>query len=160
MQRRSVEFTRRERGRLHSQFPYRQHPGKRRNGLQRKTKQRDNASLLPCLSGKLLVIKDFGSILSLRDDTCREIYGQLREVYDGAYCKEWGNGQKLYWKGKVGIVAAVTPRIDQQHSLHSSLGKDSCITAFSPMSAMREQRRLSPMPSRRPRRGKPSAMLC
>ena len=50
----------------------------------------DDPSLLPKLDGKVLVIKDFTTVLSGRRDVRTEICGQLRDIYDGFCEKSFG----------------------------------------------------------------------
>jgi hypothetical protein len=91
--------------------------------VKRKRGVKENCSLLPQLTGKLVVIKDFGSVLTINRDARSEIYAQLREIYDGKFEKAFGTGEVVRWEGKVGIIAAVTPAIDRQSSLGSILGE-------------------------------------
>lgn len=81
-----------------------------------------NASLLPKLSNKTLVVKEFGSILTMRSEDQQQVLSQLREVFDGAYSKAFGNGEEFFWKGKVGFVAASTPAYDSHHGVIGLLG--------------------------------------
>ncbi len=80
-------------------------------------------SLLPKITGKTLVMKDFTTVLTLHRDARAEILAQLREIYDGAYRKEWGNGKTLDWRGKVGLLAGVTGVIDRESALTAVLGE-------------------------------------
>jgi hypothetical protein len=82
-----------------------------------------SCSLLFQLNNKLIVIKDFTTILSLHANDRTEIYSQLREIYDGSYKKAFGTGNVVSWEGKVGILAAVTPAIDRQISVNALLGE-------------------------------------
>ena len=50
-------------------------------------KNMEDPSLLLKLDDKLLVVKDFTSILSMRSESQQEIIAQLREIYDGKYSK-------------------------------------------------------------------------
>lgn len=81
-----------------------------------------DVSLLPKLNGKTLIIKEFGTVLSLRPDQRAEILSQLREVYDGMYTKEFGTGKSIKWKGHIGVMAACTPVYDKHYGVISSLG--------------------------------------
>ena len=56
-------------------------------------------SLLPKLDGKTVTMKDFGTVLSMHRDKRGEIFAQLREVYDGSFTKQWGNGKAFRWDG-------------------------------------------------------------
>ena len=80
-------------------------------------------SLLPRLDGKVLVIKDFTVILSMHPTGRDEIFGQLREAYDGTYTKQFGNGLVRKYESSFGLIAGVTPRIDEYTSLHAGLGE-------------------------------------
>ncbi|MCH6574633.1 MAG: DUF2877 domain-containing protein [Bacteroidetes bacterium] len=80
-------------------------------------------SLIPKLNGKVLVIKDFTTILGMHQGSKEEIFSQLRDVYDGSFDKQYGNGIRMIYKSKFGILAGVTPAIDGQASLHASMGE-------------------------------------
>jgi len=80
-------------------------------------------SLLPKITGKTVVMKDFGTVLTMYREKKGEILAQLREIYDGSFTKEWGNGKSLVWNGKVGLLAGVTPIIDREYALGQILGE-------------------------------------
>jgi len=80
-------------------------------------------SLLPKLSGKILALKDFTSVLTMRRDDRAEILGQLREIYDGSYRKDFGTGQSFSWSGKVGLIAGVTEAIEKYQTATQILGE-------------------------------------
>jgi hypothetical protein len=73
----------------------------------------------------IVVLKDFGSILTLRPDTKAEVIAALREVYDGKWTRVLGTegGQKLFWAGKVGMVFAATQTYDDHYSVNAGLGE-------------------------------------
>jgi len=71
---------------------------------------------------KLIALKDFGSILSLYSQEKSEVMQQLREVYDGHYRKEFGNGKVVDWEGRLGFLAGSTPAIDKYAGVISELG--------------------------------------
>ena len=75
-------------------------------------------SLLYELNKKLVIMKDFTTILSMRSEPRQEIFGQLREVYDGSFKKAFGTGDMVPWKGKVGFIAACTSVYDK-HSIRT-----------------------------------------
>lgn len=83
----------------------------------------DKLDLLPKLDGKLLVLKDFTSILTDEHDRTA-IFSQLRETYDGYYEKAFGSieGKKSY-KAEFGCLAAVTPVIDAYQTVNTLLGE-------------------------------------
>jgi hypothetical protein len=80
-------------------------------------------SLLPKLDGKLVTMKDFGTVLTMYREKKAEILAQLREIYDGGFTKEFGNGKSFKWSGKVGLLAGVTPIIDREYALNQILGE-------------------------------------
>lgn len=79
-------------------------------------------SLLPRLNDKVLILKDFTTVLSMRNEAQAEILAQLREIYDGSYSKAFGNGKLIEWKGHVGLLGAVTPVYDRHYSVIGTLG--------------------------------------
>lgn len=73
----------------------------------------------------ILVVKDFGGILSLNRDARGPILAALREVYDGSWTRYVGSdgGRTLHWSGKVGLVGGATPSIDQHYAVMAALGE-------------------------------------
>lgn len=93
-------------------------------------KDEDTGEMVPIvgimqdLNGKVLVLKDFTTILSTNEDTRTEIYGQLRSAYDGYYEKAFGTmRRKVSVHSTFGLVAGVTPIIDKYTRLHNLLGE-------------------------------------
>jgi hypothetical protein len=80
-------------------------------------------SLLPQLNGKILVIKDFTTLLTMHYSQRDEIFGTLRDIYDGNTEKVFGNGIKRTYNVRFGIIAGVTPVIETFNIMHSSLGE-------------------------------------
>ena len=80
-------------------------------------------SLVPRLNGKVLVIKDFTSILGLPLVERDEIFSILRDAYDGECSKPFGNGVFRRYKSRFGILAAVTPAIELYTEEHAQLGE-------------------------------------
>jgi hypothetical protein len=70
-----------------------------------------------------MIIKDFTSILSLRDTEKDEIFGILRDAYDGKCGKEFGNGVVRNYESRFTMLAAVTPSIYALSSSHTALGE-------------------------------------
>jgi len=87
-----------------------------------KKEGKKEVSLLPKLDGKILVVKDFGTVLSMRSEAQQEILAQLREIYDGKYSKDFGTGKRFSWEGHMGFLAACTPAFDKHHAVISALG--------------------------------------
>ena len=80
-------------------------------------------SLLPQLDKKILVIKDFTTLLTMHYSQRDEIFGTLRDIYDGNTEKVFGNGIKRNYNVRFGIIAGVTPVIETFNIIHSSLGE-------------------------------------
>jgi hypothetical protein len=71
----------------------------------------------------VFLVKDFTTVLSMKSEKRAAILGQLREIHDGEFKKDFGTGVTKIWKGKVTIVAAVTPALDRHYSIFSTLGE-------------------------------------
>ena len=80
-------------------------------------------SLLPALHGKMLVIKDFTCILAMNAPQRDEIFGVLRDAYDGSLAKPFGSGLIRRYESHFGILAGVTPAIESVHGTNSPLGE-------------------------------------
>jgi hypothetical protein len=67
----------------------------------------------------IIMLKDFGSVLSMRPDAKAEVLGALREIYDGAWTRHLGTdgGQTLAWEGKIGLLFGATGVIDAHYSV-------------------------------------------
>lgn len=71
----------------------------------------------------ILAFKDLTTVLTMHREARGQIIGQLREVADGKTEKSFGNGLRLEWEGKLGLVAGVTPVIDEQHAFLAIMGE-------------------------------------
>jgi DNA-binding MarR family transcriptional regulator len=73
----------------------------------------------------IIVCKDFTTVLSMNRDTRAQALAALREIYDGRWTRRYGTdgGTAQSWTGKVGLIAAVTPKIDTHHMVISSMGE-------------------------------------
>jgi hypothetical protein len=80
-------------------------------------------SLIPQLNDGIWVDKDFTSIIGLPNQEQNEIFSILRDAYDGECSKPFGNGMRRRIKSHFGILAAVTPVIEQFVEEHASLGE-------------------------------------
>jgi hypothetical protein len=90
-----------------------------------KTKGREEEiSLLPRLTGKILVMKDFAPILQMRFETRDAIFSQLRDIYDGSTAKAVGSEKReIRWEGKIGFIAGITQVLDTYTSFLNLLGE-------------------------------------
>jgi len=71
---------------------------------------------------KLLLMKDFTSVLSKNQESMKAIFATLREIYDGTIIKHFGTGESIEWRGKLGLIAGVTDVIDEHYGVINSLG--------------------------------------
>jgi len=73
----------------------------------------------------IVVLKDFGSILSMQREERAKVLAALREVYDGAWTRNVGTegGRTLSWHGKIGLVAGSTGAIDSHHGVIATMGE-------------------------------------
>jgi hypothetical protein len=83
--------------------------------------------LLQIGSFGILAFKDLTTVLTMHREARSQIIGQLREVADGKTEKSFGNGLRVSWEGKLGLVAGVTPIIDEQHSFLAIMGERFCL---------------------------------
>ena len=90
------------------------------NGYKNKKKFPD---LAPELDGKVVVIPDMAQILKLPPNEKGELWGQLRDLYDGLAGKISGQGCRARYENlKVTLLAGSTPAIDGQILVHQDLG--------------------------------------
>lgn len=84
---------------------------------------RNDSSLLPKVNGKILMFKDWTTLLSMQKDARAEIFSQLREIWDGRMRKSFGNGKTAAWEGKVSLLAASTQAVDLNQQQYTHLGE-------------------------------------
>ncbi|KKL61692.1 hypothetical protein LCGC14_2192760, partial [marine sediment metagenome] len=83
---------------------------------------RDDPSLLPKLDGRVLVIKDFTTVLKRQEADREEIFGVLRDAYDGRCTFEF-HGLLREYVTSFGMVVGVTAEIEKLGSSHSLAGE-------------------------------------
>lgn len=71
----------------------------------------------------IFLAKDFTTVLSMRREKRAGILSQLREIYDGEFVRTFGTGQTKIWRGRITMIAAVTPELDRHISIFSTLGE-------------------------------------
>lgn len=87
----------------------------------KRTKVKD---LLPMLDGKVLIFKDFTTILEKGREERNEIIAQFREAYDGSFAKKVGTvDYTIRYNSRFGLVAGVTPVIDRHWKVMQQLGE-------------------------------------
>lgn len=90
------------------------------NGYKNKRKFPD---LAPELDNKIVIIPDMAQILKLPPIEKGELWGQLRDLYDGLAGKISGMGCRAQYEGiKVTLLAGSTPAIDGQILINQDLG--------------------------------------
>ena len=60
----------------------------------------------------IVLMKDFTTILSKREDERKKIIAAMREIHDGQYTRVLGNVGKIGWSGKATIIAATTQSLE------------------------------------------------
>ena len=82
------------------------------------------AGILQDLDERILLLKDFTTVLSAGDETRTAIYGDLRSAYDGYLEKAFGTlREPIRVKSSFGLVAGVTPVIDKYTKMTGVLGE-------------------------------------
>jgi len=90
------------------------------NGYKNK---KEHPDLAPKINGKVVIVPDMAQILKLPPAEKAELWGQLRDLYDGFAGKESGQGSSAKYKGlKITLLAGSTPAIDGQILVHQDLG--------------------------------------
>lgn len=90
------------------------------NGFPDKDKYPD---LAPKLNGKVILIPDMAEILTLHPNVKSQVWGQLRNLYDGFAGTQSGMGADIQYKNiRITFIGASTPVIDDQILIHQSLG--------------------------------------
>ena len=83
----------------------------------------EDPSLIPRWNNKVVTIKDFTTILAMHPIAREEIFGILRDAYDGHIEKPFGNGVVRSYDSKFGILAGVTSVIERYNAMHSVVGE-------------------------------------
>jgi len=90
------------------------------NGFKDKEKFPD---LAPHLDGKIIIIRDMAPLLKLNPTEKGEIWGQLRDLYDGFAGASSGMGMNVNYENiDTTLLAGSTPSIDGQILIHQDLG--------------------------------------
>jgi hypothetical protein len=96
------------------------------SGVSKKERTPGATSLLTRIgSFGILLAKDFGTMLTRKQEVQTQVLGVLREIYDGRWDRESGSdgGMHLVWEGKIGFIGACTPAIDAHHIAMSEMGE-------------------------------------
>ncbi len=88
-----------------------------------KDENKDPSLLLRLPPECIITLKDFTTVLSQHHESRQEILAQLRELADGSYVKEFGNGKTVSWEGRMCFIAGVTPILDTHWAVNQTLGE-------------------------------------
>lgn len=92
------------------------------SGFQSSEFEGGDPSLIPMLTGKTLIVKDYTELMTLSRNDQDEIYGILRGAYDGRCEKTFGNGvHRQYEDCHFAMLAGVTDEIHRDN--RASLGE-------------------------------------
>ena len=69
-----------------------------------------------------LINKEFTTVLNISPSDRDEILSQMREIMDGRFIKDFGNGAHVDWEGKLGMLVGVTPIIDRYWAAQTNMG--------------------------------------
>ena len=73
---------------------------------------------------KCIYVKDLAPMQGGSSDDLKNLFGWLRDAYDGNVDASWGSGQAdAHWEGKFGLVAASTFAIDAEMGRFAALGE-------------------------------------
>lgn len=87
----------------------------------------EECSLLLELENRVLIFPDFTGMLSKDHRTRQEILGQLRQAFDGDYVKRSGTKGAQRAKVRFGMLAGVTPKIEDVWKDNQQLGERALI---------------------------------
>jgi hypothetical protein len=81
-----------------------------------------NASLAPELDGKIVVCKDFTTLLTNEQERALAL-AHLREAADGKIDGRWGTGQQVHFRGRFNFITAVTEVVDRYQQEVAACGE-------------------------------------
>jgi hypothetical protein len=83
----------------------------------------EDPSLIPRLNGKIMIIKDLTVMFGQPENERNEIWSILRGAFDGICGRTFGNGIQRRIASTFGIIAAVTPVIEQHIEELAAVGE-------------------------------------
>lgn len=79
--------------------------------------------LAPKLDGRIMYVPDMSTVVGKRSEDQREIFAQLRNLYDGLAKKETGShGENPEYEVDVTFIGNVTPAIFSKQLIHQDMG--------------------------------------
>jgi len=88
----------------------------------REMKGKEEPSLLDKIDGKILVLRDASSLISMSADKQKVFFSDLRTAFDGKFESSSGISQKNF-EAKFGVMIAATPELERQRTMESELGE-------------------------------------
>lgn len=71
----------------------------------------------------IIVCSDFSTVLAMKADERSAVMAELRKIFDGKLTKEFGTTEEVPgWEGRITLIVAVTPKIDELYGVIQSLG--------------------------------------
>ena len=74
-------------------------------------------------SSKIWLAKDFTTFASMRVDDRGIVAAKLREIWDGNFTSDTGVGETQHWEGKITLIAAATPSVEEKWGAMRNLGE-------------------------------------
>lgn len=96
-------------------------------------------SLIPKLDQQVLAVKDFTGVLDMQDQARDEVFGQLRDAYDGKCAAGFGTGAMRAYESRFGIVAGATDAIEIYLEGGTAMGERFLGWKFPPLFGFEEE---------------------
>jgi len=77
--------------------------------------------LLPELDGKCLVVKDYTTLFSMKDETIKKILGDMQSIYDGAFAKFTGTRGLVAYEAMFSHIGCITPLALSSHHRYMAM---------------------------------------
>lgn len=91
----------------------------------------------------IMVMKEFNTLLDMRQDQRGAILSQLRSVYDGHLIKQTGLGESIEWKGKISFLGACTEKFFQAMETLDAAGPRFTVYVLPVLSDLERKERLT-----------------
>jgi hypothetical protein len=77
--------------------------------------------LLPELKGKCLVVKDYTTLFSMKDETIKKILGDMQSIYDGTFSKFTGTRGLVSYESAFSHLGCITPLALSSHHRYMAM---------------------------------------
>lgn len=79
--------------------------------------------LAPTLKNKIILMPEMAQIISLYPEAMKEVWAQLRDLYDGVAGKQSGDGTNIYYENlNITFIGCSTPAYDAKALINQNLG--------------------------------------